>query len=103
MVEREKQSIGKFVHEGCDVNMVDTDDEKQVEDEDEEMISLRDPLVSQTKGHKKDTCMKNPIEETSGCKKLRKCALCKTYTDHDRRNHYKVLGLEEPAGLDEDE
>lgn len=65
------------------------DDDQPVEDE-----PLLEPICSQTKGRKKATRIKSGIEEASSRKQLRKCAICNMMTNHDKRNHYKIMGQE---------
>ncbi|GAB2229282.1 hypothetical protein Droror1_Dr00023420 [Drosera rotundifolia] len=88
-----EQTMMKFVPEESDGNVMDVNE--QHKEEDDEIGSLLDPIVSQTIGRKKDKRRKKPIEKTSTTKSLHKCALCKTYTNYDARNHYKTRSQHE--------
>ena len=57
---------------------------------------LLNPICSQTKRYKKAKGIKSGIKKAASCKPLRKCAICAIMTNHDKRNHYRVLGQKKP-------
>lgn len=71
----------------------DNDDEDAEVEEEEEFLP---PNISQTKGRKKQSRFKSALEKIIPSKTHRKCAICGFETDHDKRNHYRVLGIPEP-------
>lgn len=101
MIESEKPIIAKYKSNGS--NRTRYDDkipaivnmgpnvEAEVNDN-----TLFEPIRSNTKGRKKNTWIKNGIEQSTSQKSLRKCAICGKLTNHGKRNLYKTLGLDEP-------
>ena len=82
--------------------VADAPDQMGLEDDDEEEDVVADgedflpPKASQTKGRKKQMRFKSALEKLVRTKPHRKCAICGFETNHDKRNHYKVLGIPEP-------
>lgn len=99
MIERGRIIIAQYKPDGnnkrYEDKMPDVVDKRSTVEVEVNDDTLFEPIQFNTKGHKKNTWVKSIIEQSAIQKPLKKCVICEKLINHDERNHYKALGLDE--------